>query len=245
MTDMLRGEIRKLVTTRTALGMLIGAVLVVALGTVSTIMSIESGKLAGPIHDQMFYFLASITLGVFTVILGIRSFTEEFRYGTIASTFLIHPRRRRVLVAKSIVSVLASVVMTIVSLAAMVGLATALAGVKDGQVSVTSGDFAAFGGLVAGMAVWAILGTVLGAIIRHQVAAVVAGLVWVLVVENMAGGFLGAAARFTPGQAVHSLANVTQASSLSSIPSAGGVLIAYLLVGAVLAVITLERRDAM
>lgn len=243
MLDLLRGEVRKLATTRTPLAMLIGAVAVVALGTSSTVMSVEPGNLTGPVHDQMFYFLASISLGVFAVIVGIRGFTDEFHHGTLVSTVLTHPSRRRVFVAKSVSAVLTTTVMTIVALAAMVGLATALAVVKGGQLSLTPGDLAAFAGLVAGMAAWAIIGTALGAIIRHQVAAIVGGLVWVLVVENMASGFLREAARFTPGQAVHALADVTQASNLASLPFAVATLMVYLAAGIALATVNFERRD--
>lgn len=243
MLDLLRGEIRKLVTTRTPLALLIGAVTVVALGTSSTVMSVEPGKLTGSVHDQMFYFLASISLGVFAVIVGIRGFTDEFRHGTLISTVLTHPSRRRVFVAKSVSAVLASTVMTVVALTAMVGLGTALAGVKEGQISLTPGDLAAFAGLVTGMAAWAIIGTALGAIIRHQVAAIVGGLVWVLVVENMASGFLREAARFTPGQAVHALADVTQASNLSSLPIAAATLTVYIVATIGLATVTFQRRD--
>lgn len=96
----------KMLTTRTPLGIMVGAIVVVALGTASTIMSMEPGRLTGPIHDQMFYFLASISLGVFALILGVRGFTDEFRHGTMVSTFLIHTSRRRVVIAKTLVSAL-------------------------------------------------------------------------------------------------------------------------------------------
>lgn len=110
-------------------------------------------------------------------------------------------------------------------------------------MSVTTADMAAFAGLAVGMAVWAAIGTALGAIIRHQVAAVVGGLMWVLVVENMASGLLREAARFTPGQAINALADVTHASNLPSLSLAAGLLGAYLVLGAVLAAAALERRD--
>lgn len=243
MSDLIRGEIRKILTARTGLGIVVGAALVVALGTFSTVMSVEPGKLTGPIHDQMFYFLASINLGVFALILGVRGFTDEYRHGTIVSTFLASTDRIRVLGAKIIVSALAAVVMTLGALVIMIGLATALAGMKDGSVSVTADDVRAFAGLAAGMAGWAAIGTTVGAVIRHQVAAIVGGLVWVLVVENMASGFVPELSRFTPGQAVHALAVVTRASNLASIPVAAVTIGAYLLVGAALAAWTLERRD--
>lgn len=43
---------------------------------------------------HLFYFLASISLGVFALILGVLGFTDEFRHGTIVSTFLTHTSRR-------------------------------------------------------------------------------------------------------------------------------------------------------
>ncbi|HSJ70610.1 MAG TPA: ABC transporter permease subunit [Acidimicrobiia bacterium] len=243
MSDLIRGEIRKILTTRTGLGIVAGAALVVALGTLSTVMSVGAGQLTGPIHDQMFYFLASIILGGFALILGIRSFTDEYRHGTIVSTFLTSTDRIRVLGAKTIVSALAAVVMTLGSLMVMIALASAFAGVKDSAVSVTATDVRAFAGLIAGTAGWAAIGTAVGAIVRHQVAAIVGGLIWVLVVENMASGFVPELSRFTPGQAAHALAEVTRASNLTSIPVAAVTIGAYLLVGAVTAAWTLQRRD--
>ena len=46
-------------------------------------------------------------------------------------------------------------------------------------------------------------GVTVGALSRHQVAAVVGRLVSVLVVENLPSGLLEGAARFLPSQAVH------------------------------------------
>jgi ABC-2 type transport system permease protein len=243
MSDLIRGEVRKFLTTRTGLGIALGAAVVVALGTVSTLMSVEPGRLAGPIHDQMFYFLASINLGVFALILGVRGFTDEYRHGTIVSSLLTSTARIRMLGAKIVVAALAAAVMTVGALAIMIALATTLAGMKDGAISVTSDDFRAFAGLVAGMAGWAALGTAIGAIVRHQVAAIVGGVVWVLVIENLASGLLPEVARFTPGQAVHALAEATQASNVTSVPVAAFTLGGYLLVSAFFAALALERRD--
>ncbi len=243
MYELLHGEARKLLTVRTPVGMVIGAVLVVSLGTLSTVMSLEPGSLSGPMHDQVFYFLASTILGVFALILGMRSFTDEFRHGTVVSTFLAQTSRSRVLIAKTLISVFVAASMAVLAIAAMVGIASMLAGVKAGQIAVARSDLAAFLGLIGGVAVWAAIGTGLGAVIRNQVAAIVGGLVWVVVVENVASGFLGEATRFLPGQAAHALADVTRASNLAEIPMAALLLAGYVLVTALLAVVTLDRRD--
>lgn len=243
MYELLYGEARKLLTVRTPVGMVIGAVLVVSLGTLSTVMSLEPGSLSGPMHDQMFYFLTSISLGVFALTLGMRSFTDEFRHGTVISTFLAQSSRSRVLIAKALISMFFAASMAVLAIVSMVGLATMLAGVKEGQVAVVESDLSAFLGLIGGAAVWAAIGTGLGALIRNQVAAIVGGLVWVVVVENVASGFLGEATRFLPGQAAHALADVTRASNLAEIPVAALLLAGYVLVIALLAVLTLDRRD--
>lgn len=243
MFDLMRGEIRKLLTLRTPLGMAATAVLVVVLLTVSTVMSLEQGALSGAMHDQMFYFMASIALSLFSVTLGVRSFTDEFHHGTVVSTFLAQSSRRRVLTAKSITSMLYAFGMTLLALAAMSAVAVALAGVKEGNITVSSSDVAAFLGLGVGMAIWAVIGTAVGALIRSQVAAIVTTLIWVLVVENVASGFLGSAAQFLPGQSVHSLGGVAQATLLADPALAVAVLVGYIAVTATLAVATLEKRD--
>lgn len=147
------------------------------------------------------------------------------------------------LIAKTLISVFVAAAMAVLAIAAMVGIATMLAGVKEGQIAVAKSDLAAFLGLIGGIAVWAAIGTGLGAVIRNQVAATVGGLVWVVVVENVASGFLGGATRFLPGQAAHALADVTRASNLAEIPMAALLLAGYVLVTALLAVVTLDRRD--
>lgn len=243
MFDLMRGEARKLVTLRTPLGMAAGAVLVVVLLTVSTVMSLEQGRISGAMHDQMFYFMASIALSLFSVTLGVRSFTDEFRHGTVVSTFLAQSSRRRVLAAKSIVSMVFAFGMTLLALVAMSAVAMALAGVKEGDITVSASDPAAFLGLGVGMAIWAAIGTAVGALIRNQVAAIVTALIWVLVVENVASGFLGSAVQFLPGQSVHALGGVAQATLLADPALAIAVLAGYIVVTATLAVATLESRD--
>ena len=240
---MLRAELRKLTTTRAALGLLAGAVVVTGLSAFSTTASAEPGSLAEPLHTQQLFLLASINIGLFGLILGVRSFTDEFRHGTIAWTLLSVRERWRVVVAKAMTSALAAALIALIAQAAMVGVAVVVAGAKGATLGLSDADAGAVVGLTVGAAAWAALGVGVGALVRHQVAAVVGGLVWVLVVENLATGLLNDAGRFLPGQAAHGVANAAAVTDLLPARTAVPVLFAYVMVLGLLAVLTLSQRE--
>ena len=71
-----------------------------------------------------------LVIPVFVLILGIRSFTDEFRHGSVVPTFLATPERRRVLVAKFVVIAGTAAAFTIASLSFGTGLAMAFLAAK-------------------------------------------------------------------------------------------------------------------
>ena len=243
MPALLRAELIKLTTTRTAYGLLVAAVAVVALATFSTITSIEPASLRGPVHSQQFFLLASINLALFTLVLGIRSFTDEFRNGTVISTVLANPARWRVVTAKAIGSAGGAAVVAVAAQGAMVGLALLLSSARGGSLVVTASDWAAMAGLLAATAAWAVIGVGVGAVVRHQVAAVVGGLVWILVVENLGAALLGDAGRFLPGQAAHAVADVTGLDAVLPTSAAAAVLGAYVALILASATAAVVHRD--
>lgn len=240
---MLRAELLKLTTTPAVLGLLAGAVVVAGLGAVSTTTSADPTSLATPLHTQHAFLLASINIGLFALILGMRSFSDEFRHGTIAWTLLSVRERWPVVVAKATTSALAAAAIAAVALAVMVALVALLSPAKGVPLSLTGADLAAAAGLSVAAAAWATLGVAVGALVRHQVAAVVGGLVWVLVVENLASGLLGDAGRFLPGQAAHAVADATAASALLPVWAGVAVLLAYVAGVGLLAAATLSQRE--
>jgi ABC-2 type transport system permease protein len=245
MSALLRAELVKLATTRTGYGLLAGAVAVVGLATFSTISSMARQDLSGPLHTQPFFILASINIGLFAVLLGIRSVTDEFRHETIVTTVLATRSRAATLAAKSVVAVVAAVALAVITLAAMVAVALLVGSAKGGQLAVAGSDVSAMAGLVAGGAFWALIGVSVGALVRHQVAAIVGALLWVLVVENLGAGLLGDAGRYLPGQAAHALAQATEAGSLLAVPVAVVALGAYAAVLWASAATMLARRDVV
>lgn len=240
---MVRTELYKTTTTRAALWVLLGAVAVAGLSAFSTTASAEASFLDRPLHDQQVFILASMNLGLFAVILGIRSFTDEFRHGTIAWTLLAVEARWRVIASKAVVAAAVAGFMVVVAQVAIVAVATAVAAGKGATLGVAASDAIPMVGLVVAGALWAVLGVAVGAIVRHQVAAVVGALVWVLVIENLAAGFLGGSGRFLPGQAAHGLAQATAGGDLLVPAAALVVLLGDAALLLVAATVTLSRRE--
>jgi ABC-type transport system involved in multi-copper enzyme maturation permease subunit len=189
------------------------------------------------------YLLSSINVGLFAMIVGIRSFTDEFRHGTMAWTILSVRDRSRIVAAKSAMSAAAASAMSLLALTTMVAIVAAVANAKGASVELTSEDVTAGVGLIVATAAWSVIGTAIGALVRHQVAAIVGAVIWVFAVENLAAGFLGDAGRFLPGQAAHSVADATAATDLLSTTVGAAVLLGYTTILTVAAAMNLERRE--
>ena len=99
MRNQIASEFRKLATTRSIYAMLAGLV-IVGLGVVATTTDAEPGSLLAPLEHQAFLNVSLTIAPLFGLLLGLRSFTDEFRYGSIVPTLLANPDRRRVLGAK-------------------------------------------------------------------------------------------------------------------------------------------------
>lgn len=245
MLDTLWSETLKTLSTKGTVVLLLGGVTTIALATASTMLSMPPGSLEGRIHEQVAYFIGSVVLAVFAFIIGLRSFTDEFRHGTIVNTVLVRSSRTELLAAKAIVAMGVTLIMSVVGVGTLTAVALGLSGAKGGALNLGGSDWSAFVGLVSAMLVWAVMGIGLGGMIRNQVAAVVGALVWILVVENFTGGFIGDAARYLPGQLSHSMAGVNTTASLLGVLPAAVLLIGYALLISLAAVVTLEGRDVI
>lgn len=243
MRALVKAELIKLTTTRTAMGLLLGAAAVTMLGAFSTIMSAAPADLAAPLHQQHLFLLASINLSLFALVLGIRGVTDEFRHGSIVPTLLLEPTRRRVLWGKTVTLAAAGALLATLAQAAMLGLALLLLQSKGVQATVGTSDLTAMGGLVAASALWTMIGVAVGAVVRHQVPALVGALIWVLVVENLGAGLLDQAGSYLPGQAAHALAGASQAGTLLA-PGIGALVLGgYALLAMVAATVRMTRAD--
>jgi hypothetical protein len=91
-------------------------------------------------------------------------------------------------------------------------------------------------------ALWAVIGVGVGAVVRHQVAAIVGGIIWILIGDDLASGALKSAGRFFPVQAANALAHLSRAGLLAA--WTGGLVFAgYAVLLVTLGSIAMSRRD--
>jgi ABC-2 type transport system permease protein len=203
-----RAELLKQRSTSTNLGLLAGLV-----GLVLFAMVLHSVGLGAEHLDSGAEQLSIIGRGeflgaLFAGLVGGLSVTNEVRHGTIRPTFLVTPRRGRVVAAKAVASTLigAGFGLAASGLAAAVGIA--ILRLRGIDVRLDGGDVALLvAGGAAAAALWAAIGVGVGAIVRSQVPTVVGIAAWLLFVEGLLAGDaldLGAS-RFAPGAAAEAV----------------------------------------
>ena len=242
MNGLITAEIRKLRTTRTIYGLLAGAVALVAFAAIGTVNDTSVAELNGPVHTAVFMNVLGFVLPVFLLSLGIRAFTEEFRFGTIVPTLLGNPDRRRVLLAKLVVMSGAAVVFVAATGATAVGLGTILATIKGASITIAVAPLAATFGTLLGVAVlFGGIGLGVGLIVKHPVAAAVGALIWLFVGEQLVGAVVADVAKFLPAHAANGV--FVRSQELLAPPAAGLVLAAWAVVALVAGAVVMDRRD--
>lgn len=245
MTARLHAEWLKLTTTRTFYWLLAGAAAVAAVGAFSTTSAASSPPwdMTTPLHEQTLWVLATINGGMFAIIAGARTFTDEFRHDTIAHTYIADPRRTTSTVGKAVAGALSGALIGLSVAAAVFVVALLMALFSGGDIAVHGSDGTATIGFVAGMALWGVIGAGFGAIVRNPVAVVAGALLWVLMLENLGAGLLEEGGRFLPGQTVHAVARTTEGMHALAVPQAATLLAVYALVSILAALAVLRRRD--
>ena len=185
---------------------------------------------------------------VIAVVLGVIGMTQEYRHRTATPTFLVTPRRGRVVVAKLVAYAVVGVVVAVAAVAATVLVATVYGGARGGAPD-WSGD--ALGVLLrSGLAivVYTVIGVGVGALVRNQVGAVVGSLVYLFVVEPIIGSIPATsdAYRYLPGGALAAMTDSGRGVvDLLTAWQGGLLLLGYGLVAAVLGTVLAVRRDVV
>lgn len=130
------------------------------------------------------YSIASSIGYVFPVLFGTLATTTEFRHQTLTPTFLAEPHRGRVLVAKLISLATIGAVYGVAALVASVGLGASILWATGHSTQLGESDtWALMARVVLAMAIWAVIGVGLGALIPSQVAAIVIVLAFTQFIE--------------------------------------------------------------
>lgn len=244
MKQAIRSEFRKLRTTRTVWGLLAGVVVLTALGSWGTLVGPNTVSGAA-LQSLPLYIAATVATTVLAVVLGVRSYTDEARHGSIVPTLLATPERRRVVAAKVVAVATAGAVFALA--AAAVASVFGLIWFAAHGITITVG-WEALAILVARMiavgVAWAVIGLGIGTLVSHQVAAIVGALIYLLVVEDLIGTLVPGIAKFLPSNAADSVVGLWSSDAALLAPVAGAAVLAGWLALAVAAGTTrLQRRD--
>ena len=243
MRNQIASEFRKLTTTRSIYAMLAGLIVIVGLGVVATITDGEPGSLLAPLEHQVFFNVSLTIAPLFGLLLGLRSFTDEFRYGSILPTLLASPVRRRVLGAKLVATAGGGVALSLAAVALTFAVGVPILVIKGIDVMWSTGALAMIvGRLVAATVLWTAIGVGLGLAVKHQVAAIAGTLVWLLAAEGILSGLVPNVAKYFPGAAGFAIVGINPAELLTPILGAA-LLGGYALVAVATGAILMQRRD--
>jgi ABC-type transport system involved in multi-copper enzyme maturation permease subunit len=249
MIRLIGGELFKLRTTRMYLGLLVAATGLVVLVTAlqfalggDASLTIEGAASVIETEADLRSVLDVSGVAVlFTLILGATALAGEHRHRTIATTFLVTPTRRRVVVAKVAGYTVAGAVFGIVVEAAAVVVAV-------GWLAAT-GNTIPFGStVVAGLALTPVatglaagFGVGISAAIPNQLAAVLVGFGWVMVAEQLLGGLVPDLAQWLPFTGAGTA--ITGQHPEIGVVAGLGLFVSYLLVIVAVGLQVTRRRD--
>lgn len=269
LTNVIAAEFRKVFTTR--IWWLLLIVLVVYVGfTAVTIGGLFAfgDELPGGTNAGMggiegghalIYSLATALGYMFPVLMGALSTTAEFRHQTVTPTFLATPRRGLVLAAKAIALAVVGAIFGIGALVGTMGLGAPLLLLGDLDAGLGETDtWLLAARIVLAMALWAVVGVGLGALIPSQVAAIVVVIVFTQFIEPVVR-FMSALwepaaeiGRYLPGAASDALVGASLYTSLAAAEGGpeslawwqGGLVLAAIAVAALIAGwLTTWRKD--
>ena len=253
MIALLRSEFLKLRTTRTALGLLIAAMAISLLPGIIMFFVASSNYL----HQTESLVVAVLGLSIvptLAFVFGILGMTNEYRHGTVTTTYLASPHRGRVIVIKLVAyALVGAAVMIVTGLATLilVSVGYAVRGATFPSVisasQITLADVRNVALFVGSVGLSTAFGVALGALVRAQVTTIAGGLVWGRIVEPIILGLKPAIAVWLPFTVFEQLwigdLGTGLASHGLSRPEAFLVAMLYICGVSALAVFTSMRRD--
>jgi len=200
MTALLKSEILKLRTTRLVPWLLYAFLGLIVLYVLAFVSQADVSDLQlspeGP-------FAAAAAAVILVLMLGVTVTAGEYRHGTITATFLVAPRRERVLLAKLVTALLLGFAFAVAGVVVNVVVGWLMLEAKGADISPFDGSVTEIlGATLLGCALWSALGAAIGAVTRNQVTAIVAAVVWFLIAEPLFGSLLDDFGRYLPGAAL-------------------------------------------
>jgi ABC-2 type transport system permease protein len=200
MTGLVKSEVVKLRTTRLVPGLLYAFLGLIVLYVVAAVSQTSVTDLRLSPEAP---FGAAAAAVILVLMLGVTVTAGEYRHGTITATFLVSPRRERVLLAKLVAAILLGLAFAAAGVVVNLVVGWLALEVKDAGVSPFDGSVREIlGATLIGCALWSALGAAIGAVTRNQVTAIVAAVIWFLIAEPLVGTLLDQYGDYLPGAAL-------------------------------------------
>jgi hypothetical protein len=235
---LVRGELLKLRTTRTALGF------AAALGLLTlavVLLSILSGHPTS-IADKRDALAIGDPASAILLLFGVVGAAAEYRHRTLAPALLVAPGRARLLAARIVAFGAAAVLIGAFILAVAFAIGLPLLANRPGP-SLTGSDYLhVVGGGLLSMVLSTILGVGVGTFVGKQVPAVIGTIVWIFVLEPLSN-LVDHIAKFSTGQTATAIAGGANGPKVLAFGPAVAVLLAWAAIFVVAAVAVDRRRD--
>ena len=177
-----RVELRKMFNTRSGFWLMASIVIVGVLATVGTVLFAPEEELTHNTFAAAIGFPMTIVLPIIAIL----SITGEWSQRTGLTTFTLVPHRGKVLLAKTVSSVIVGIAAMLVAL--VVGVVGNVVGTAiTGTDLVWDLSVAQFGTIVVGSLLCLLTGTMLGMVIRNSPGALVTYFVLTLVLPTVFG----------------------------------------------------------
>jgi ABC-type transport system involved in multi-copper enzyme maturation permease subunit len=243
---LVRGEIRKLTTTKRPWGFLAVLVLIAGLDAAVVVFGTDmdgSKAFVATAADQQSLMAFAFNAMLGTALFGAIAVAREYGHATVVPTFLTSPKRSRAVLAQLSAVLLGGAVLALVGQALVItGVALALPSTKYGFL-VSAGDLTQLlaASSLAGM-VGAVLGAGLGALIRNLGGAVTVVMLALFVVPPLAVQLLSDAASWIPPTLFAVISGVSTEVGLWAALMA---VAAWALVPAAAGLLAVQRRDVV
>jgi ABC-2 type transport system permease protein len=181
---LVKAEMRKLLSTQVWFWLLAGTLGLTALQVFLVVLNTKTER---DLHDNVANIFSATGNGsIFVLVLGALAVTTEFRHQTITPTLLTTPRRFTVIWAKLITYALLGIAFAAACVVVTLAIALPWLTAKDIGFSLSADHaprvmFAGFGVV----ALYALFGLGIGALLRNQAAAVVVGIIYVIILEPL------------------------------------------------------------
>ena len=182
MTRIIGVEISKMFNTRSGFWLMASLVIVGVLATVGTVLFAPTEELTHNTFAAAIGFPMTIVLPIIAIL----SITGEWSQRTGLTTFTLVPHRGKVLLAKTVASVIVGIAAMLVALVVGV-VGNVIGNAITGTEQVWDVSVAQFGTIVVGSLLCLLTGTMLGMLIRNSPGALVTYFVITLVIPTVFG----------------------------------------------------------